>query len=310
MADIQDESGAVFQDESGTTIQDEAGGGVETLTVSDAFHQAVVLPPSLFLDRSLSVGSGYLNQIAEIPNVTDAGAQSLVIQSAIHRSVTVPPIPFFSGYSLTVQPPIHAQLASRPNVATVGAYNIVVQDPFHTFRTDYPVLSGGGGTHDNTEHITYSGQDYLKCRHLAGNLTGTYTSPVFDIGDAESQNRHLIYLTGQDDAETDIVITGTGTTWADKFPTPTTWAQGSVDTKTWAQIFELNDAPSVSMRMYYGTTDPPTNYVDRMEILSAIIPGSAATKNRYFRIRITITDPNINVYAYVEAFNLKLCTYS
>ena len=108
----------------------------------------------------------------------------------------------------------------------------------------------------------------------------------------------------------DIAITGTGTTWGDKFPTPTTWAQGDVTILNWAQIFELNDAPSVSMRLYYDTTTPPTTYVDRMEILSAIIPGSGSTKNRYFRIRITITDPSINVYAYVEAFDLKFCTYA
>jgi hypothetical protein len=185
-----------------------------------------------------------------------------------------------------------------------------VNDPYHTFRTSYPVITSGGGTHNNTEHILYSGQDYLKCRHLAGNLTGVYTSPVFDIGAAEGQNRHLIYLTGQDPAEPDILIVGEGTTWVDKFPTPTTWIGGEATTKSWGEIFDLDAAPSVSIRMYYGTTSPPTSYVDRMEILSAIIPGSVSAVNRYFQIRITITDPNENVFAYIEAFDLKFCTYS
>jgi hypothetical protein len=214
-----------------------------------------------------------------------------------------------------------------------------VNDPYHTFRTSYPVITSGGGTHNNTEHILYSGQDYLRCRHLAGNLTGVYTSPVFDIGAAEGQNRHLIYLTGQDPSEPDILIVGEGTTWADKFPTPTTWIGGEATTKSWGEIFDLDAAPSVSIRMYYGiggeattkswgeifdldaapsvsirmyygTTSPPTSYVDRMEILSAIIPGSVSAVNRYFQIRITITDPNENVFAYIEAFDLKFCTYS
>jgi hypothetical protein len=60
------------------------------------------------------------------------------------------------------------------------------------------------------------------------------------------------------------------------------------------------------MRLYYGASDPPTSYVDRLEILSAIIPAT----NRYFKVRITIIDPNPNVWGYVEAFTIKWATYS
>ncbi len=209
---------------------------------------------------------------------------------------------------LVVNDSFASQLSEVPSFWGLLQISPVV--PVHTFRVDYPTLTKSGAGHDNTEHISYSGQDYLKCKHLYGNLVGTYTSSVFDIGATEGENRHLIYLVGQDSAEADIVIVGTGTTWDDKFPSPTTWDQGNASTKTWAEIFELDEAPSVEMRLYYGTTSPPTNYVDRIEILSAIIPGSASEVNRYFRVRITITDPNANVYAYVEAFDLKFCTYS
>jgi len=65
-----------------------------------------------------------------------------------------------------------------------------------------------GGTHDNTEHLTYSGDDYLKCSH-SGSLTGTYLSPIFDL---TSSTRFLVYIS------TDIVITGEGTTWDDVIP--------------------------------------------------------------------------------------------
>jgi hypothetical protein len=192
----------------------------------------------------------------------------------------------------------------------MAAETLTVSNTYHLWRVFYPELSTGGGIHDNTQHISYSGQDYLRCRHLHGNLTGVYTSPIFDIGAVEGANRHLVYIVGQDDAEADIVITGTGTTWGDKFPTPTTWLDGGATTLNWSQLFNLSGAPSVSMRLYYGTTSPPTSYIDRMEILSAIIPGSGSEVNRYFQVRITITDPNTNVYAYVECFDLKLATYS
>lgn len=175
----------------------------------------------------------------------------------------------------------------------------------HELRSAGPVLSTGGGTHDNTEWMSYSGQDYLKCRHLYGNLTGTYTSPIFDIG-AESSNRHLIYIIGEDTGETDIVIVGEGTTWDDKMPSPTTWNGVNISTDSWSEIFDLPGAPSVKMRLYYGSSSPPTNYVDRMEILSAIIPAS----NQYFQVRIQITDPSEQVFAYVEAYTLKFTTYS
>ena len=174
----------------------------------------------------------------------------------------------------------------------------------HELKSFMPVLTTGGGKHDYTEWITYSGQDYLKCRHVWENLTGTYTSPVFNIA-GESANRHLVYVVGEDPGETDIVIVGEGTTWADKIPTPATWASVNVETQSWSEIFNLPGAPSVSMRLYYGAADPPTSYVDYMEILSAIIPAG----NQYFQLRITITDPSEQVYAYVEAVTIKFCTY-
>jgi len=74
----------------------------------------------------------------------------------------------------------------------------------------------GVGTHDNTEHTTYDGDDYLKCSHTAGVLTGTYTSPIYDLG---ASDRYLVYcLAG-------IVVTGSGTTWDSQIPLTTTGAE-------------------------------------------------------------------------------------
>ena len=237
----------------------------------------------------------------------EAGGGWLIVSDGFHAHVIKPPEFEISGGELTVSDSYLSQLAEKPPFAGVPL-ELIVQDAFHGIGTDFPELSEGG-THDNTEHIVYSGQDYLRCKHAGGNLTGVYTSEVFDIGAVEGANRHLVYVVGEDDAEVDIAIVGAGTTWGDKFPAPTTWTEGGALTLSWAQIFSLDKAPRVSMRLYYGSTSPPTSYIDKMEILSGIIsvPGDPI---RYFRVRITIVDPNINVYAYVEAFDLKFATYT
>lgn len=161
-----------------------------------------------------------------------------------------------------------------------------------------------GGLHDNTEHTTYDSTDYLKCSHNGDVLTGNYTSEVFDIGAVEAANKHLIYIVPTDSSKDFIVVTGEGLTWADKFST--TWGAAQAADKTWEQILNLTAASRIGIRLYYDTSTPPTNYIDKFEILSAIIPAT----NRYFRVKITITDPNADVNGLVQGFTLKFCTYS
>lgn len=150
----------------------------------------------------------------------------------------------------------------------------------------------GVGTHDNTEHLTYASDDYLKCSHTADVLVGTYTSPIYDRG---ASDRYMVY------ALADVVITGAGTTWDDQVPGSTTWDQINASTRRWIDIFELAAAPQVQMALLYGESSPPTNRVERQEILSAVVTG------RYFQLEITITDPSAEVYALVENFTLKFC---
>ena len=150
----------------------------------------------------------------------------------------------------------------------------------------------GVGTHDNTEHTTYDSDDYLKCSHTAGVLVGTYTSPIYDRG---ASARYMVYVLAS------IVVTGAGTTWGDIIPSPDTWPNIGITTRTWAEIFSLAAGPSVTMKLKYGETSPPTNEVEKMEILSAIVTG------RYFQLEITITDPSDAVNALVENFTMKFC---
>ncbi|MEW6670235.1 MAG: phage tail protein [Thermodesulfobacteriota bacterium] len=150
----------------------------------------------------------------------------------------------------------------------------------------------GVGTHDNTEHTVYNLEDYLKCSHTGGVLSGTYLSPVYDRG---AVARYMIYVL------TEIVVTGAGTTWGDVIPDPNIWDSIGISLKNWAEIFSLAAGPKVKIKLRYGETSPPTSVVERMEILSAIVTG------RYFQVEIIIIDPSAAVNALVKAFSLKFC---
>ena len=176
--------------------------------------------------------------------------------------------------------------------ATPRSANVVIKDPpdgwtvQNTETCDYD----GIGTHDNTEHTTYDSDDYLKCSHTGAVLTGTYTSPEYDRG---ASARYMVYCLA------DIVVTGAGTTWGDVIPASNTWDSINITTRTWTEIFELSAGPQGTMKLKYGETSPPSNEVEKMEIVSAIVTG------RYFQMEITITDPSSEVNALVNDFVLK-----
>jgi hypothetical protein len=199
--------------------------------------------------------------------------------------------------TLTIKSSSHVDVSGIVTLTIVA--QAAVQDAVHEQRVFNPELTTGGGLHDNTAHITYNAHDYLRCRHQHGQLTGTYTSPIFDIGSA---SRYLIYTVGQDTSEADVVVVGAGTTWDSQVPTPNTWEDIGVSTNSWTNIFSLDQGPSVTVRVYYGQTSPPSNYVDKMEILSAIVADA-----RYLQVVTTITDPGMEIYAYVEKYYLRYC---
>ncbi len=147
------------------------------------------------------------------------------------------------------------------------------------------------GTFTNTQMVLYGGANYLKCSHTGGVLIGNYKSTVIDRG---ASGRYLAYILAS------MVVTGEGQRWADVVPSGKTWTQMGI-TRKWRDIFLPLAAPSVKMKLWYGDTNPPTNVVERMEILSAIVQG------RYFQVEIEITDPTLTVNALVEHFTLKLC---
>ena len=201
-------------------------------------------------------------------------------------------------YSLHgVKPGTHSFWANT--LGTNGVYGdtpksatVVIPEPDYAYTENYtaqPDWTTPLGTFNNTEIVSYGGDDYLAVTHSPA-LTGTYLSETLSGASAVD----FVWI------DTDLVVVGAGTQWQDKFVgTPcvsgTTWAEGGAVTKTWAEIFELQEAPSVNIWLYYSTSDPPTSYYQRMEILSARF----ATAQQYFRIYISITDPSAEVYAYI-----------
>jgi hypothetical protein len=150
----------------------------------------------------------------------------------------------------------------------------------------------GVGTHSNTEHVTYSGDDYLKCSHAGGVFVGTYLSPIYD---RTVSARYMCYVA------TEIVVTGAGTTWDDIAPSPKTWTDMEASVKTWDGIVNLTAGPQVRIKLKYGAASPPTSYVEKQEIVSCIVTG------RYFQVEIVITDPGSEINALVKEFALKFC---
>lgn len=250
------------------------------------------------------------------PNPRFAGLRIIGVKPPSHEIFTTNPF----HIQLVAAPPSHGLVSGRPAVIAISPQYVqdtthglislkvsldvqqamVVQGPVHVHAVFNPELTTGGGQHSNTEHIIYNAHDYLRCRHQHGNLTGVYTSPIFDT--AGAADRYLAYIVGQDTAEPDIVVVGTGTTWDSQLPDPNTWQDVGVASNSWTNIFTLAQGPSVTMRLYYGETSPPLNYCDKMEILSAIVEDA-----RYFQVQITITDPGLEIYAYVEKFYIRLC---
>jgi hypothetical protein len=121
-------------------------------------------------------------------------------------------------------------------------------------------------------------------------LEGTFLTDVYDLS---INARRMAY------AVADIVVSGSGSTWDSKVPTPITWDQIGADTKTWNEIFELTEGPTMNMKLKYGASNPPTSEVEKLEILGAIITG------RYFQLEVNIIDPSAEVYALLEKVQLK-----
>ena len=184
----------------------------------------------------------------------------------------------------------------NPVTATVTIPEPQGWTAYQTFTDDY---TGVLGTFTNTEHVSYVGDDYLKCSHsilFSPATSGTYETTTFVTAFPNPRWYHI-------HTAEDVIVTGAGTTWNDLLDPAgdnRTWEQVGIETRTWQDCFEVAAAPVMKIRIYYKETlGNPWLYVDRAEIVAAVVYA------RYFKIRITIEDPADNINAYVGAVTLS-----
>jgi len=174
--------------------------------------------------------------------------------------------------------------AATPKSAQVTVYYPANYADKNTWAWDFTT-----GTHDNTEHGTYNGEDILKCSQGGGVLTGKWTSPEYDLGSLKK-----VRIWG------DFLTVMSGSTWGYVIPSPTTWAAIGITTKRWYEIFQLPEAGILRVKLKWGSVSGQlTSEADYLEIVAPEIEA------RYVQIEITITDPDAGANLYLYELNMK-----
>lgn len=154
----------------------------------------------------------------------------------------------------------------------------------------------GIGVHDNTEHATYSGSDALKCSHTGGVLTGTWTSPEYDLGSEKTVRIWADFLT---------VFSSSAGTWAAMLASGATWAAVLESGKRWYELLAPAYAGVIQAKLKWGSVSGSlTNETTRLEILAPEITA------RYVQFEITITDPDAGSNLYLKTLNCKAAYWS
>lgn len=141
------------------------------------------------------------------------------------------------------------------------------------------------GSHDNTEHDTYDSQDILKCSHTGGVLTGTWTSPTYDMTSIKK-----VRIWG--DFTTEFI--DSANTWTGISASTKTWTQIEATTKKWIDLIEFSSAAAIESTLYASENGSDWDEYDFFQILCAEVEA------RYLKIDVIITDPSdeTNLYLY------------
>lgn len=146
------------------------------------------------------------------------------------------------------------------------------------------------GDHDNTEQHEYSGVVSLRCAHTGGVLEGTWTSPEYDLGSVKDVRIWGDFITG---------LQSTDGLWESVFSVGDLWGDRISEGQKWYQVFAPSTTGHLKATLHYGdTTGNLTNSIDRFEMFSPEVSA------RYVQVEITITDPALDVYTYVNELNM------
>ncbi len=182
--------------------------------------------------------------------------------------------------------------SDTPDSATVTVF----YPPGYTDKNTWAWDFDGIGTHDNTEHDTYLGSDALRCSHTGGVLTGTWTSPEYDLGSVKKVRIWGDFLTA---------LESSSGTWDAIFPGTTTWADKTDASTRWYELLQPEYAGILSAKLLWGDTSGSlTNSAEKLELLGIEIEG------RYVQVEITLTDPDNESFLYLKTLNMVAAYWS
>jgi len=149
------------------------------------------------------------------------------------------------------------------------------------------------GTHSNTEHCTYNSQDALKCSHTGGVLTGTWTSPEYDLGSLKTIRTWGDFL---------MYFASGALTWAGGLGADTRlWSDVGAGTKRWYELFTGGaTGAKISATIMWGTVSG--TYPNQADFFQLLAPEFSA---RYIKVAITISDPSQGSNLYLYKLNMK-----
>jgi hypothetical protein len=178
-------------------------------------------------------------------------------------------------------------------IITVGAgtaWSDVLLSVTNEFTTDF-----------TTDTATVVGHPYVSDKTYYVSSTTTLPDPL----EAETEY-YLVSITTdtfkfsltEGGAAITLTDNGTGT---HSISQVSTWADINLDSRSWKEIFEIDESPAVTMRIWYKEQPGDDwSYVENAQILAAVV------SSRYHKVEINIEDPAVNVNAYVRAYTLTL----
>jgi len=169
-------------------------------------------------------------------------------------------------------------------VATVTVFNPPGYSEVNSATVDYETE----GTHNKTEY--YNDPVHGDSLRVASpNLSGDYTSPVYDLGSKQPCRHWLNY---------ELNITATGATWEGGFGN-VNWEEVISSGETWIQQLANVQAGTFRAKFFYSDDGTNWNEVDHFEILSVEVDA------RYIKYQIVIENNDAASSIMVEPAVLK-----
>jgi hypothetical protein len=126
-------------------------------------------------------------------------------------------------------------------------------------------------------------------------FVGRWTSRVIDVGAEDDYLSYSLY---------DVIQVGGGNLWEDFSPLTNTWDDIGTTSLTWGELLQLDAAGQVKQKFFWGDDLGNINKVaEKQEILTILADGC-----EFFKIQLTIIDPNADIFMHVTEIEQKFLT--